>query len=214
MEAKMAKKRRMSLLEQTEQPMRWGRAIWSGIFGVTVMMAFVDIYYLMGLTPFSYEQYLGSLLRGTNYGQENWTVGFFANWVVGGAIGCLYAWAFEWVFKKSGTRYGVFLGLIHAAIAAIAIFPFFNVLHAESGTQLYPNFGFFGSGLGAATPILLLTGNLIFGATAGLLYGPVRSHRIRARAYEPGELIATGDDDQIGQVEGAPLSELTQRQRA
>lgn len=183
----MSKKRKVSLLGRTEQPMRWGRAIWSGILGVTMMMAFVDIYYLMGLTPFSYEQYLGSLLRGTAYGQENWTVGFFANWVVGGAIGCLYAWAFEWVTKKSGARTGIFLGLIHALVAAVAIFPFFNILHVEAGTHLYDRFGLFGSGLGASTPILLLFGNLLFGATVGIFYGPVRAQRIRARAYEPGE---------------------------
>jgi len=205
-------KRRVSLLGQTEPPMRWSRAIWSGILGTTVMMSFVDIYYLTGLTPFSYEIYLGSLLSGTDYGAENWTIGFFANWVVGALLGCLYAWAFEWVFKRAGARNGIIMGLIHAVIAAVAVFPFFNTLHAEAGTKLFSHFGIFGSGLGAITPLLLLFGNLLFGATAGLFYGPVRSFRVRARAYEPGESGMPGEPYQIEEHRDPRDSGLVYRQ--
>jgi hypothetical protein len=188
----MAKKK-VSLLSQIEQPINWFRAFICGIGGASLMMGFLDIFYMMGITPFSYEQYLGSLLRGTMYGQHNWIVGLLANWVVGGIFGFLYAYGFEYIFKRSGGRVGTALGLGHAVIAMVALFPFFTIMHQEVGTGLYPEFGFFGSGLGAPTPILLLMGHLLFGATVGTFYGPVRAYRVRARVYEPGEAGMPGE---------------------
>ena len=167
------------------------------------MMGFVDVFYMLGYTPFSFEQYLGSLLRGTIYGQHNWVLGFFANAITGGVFGFLYAYGFEYIFKRASGRIGTELGLGHAIIAMVAIFPFFNILHLEMGTGLYPHFGFFGSGLGAPTPVLLLMGHLLFGAAMGTFYGPVRAYRVRARAYEPGESGTPTDPDLIGPDEFA-----------
>jgi hypothetical protein len=178
-----------------DPPIAWRRAFISGVFGATMMMATLDIFFMMGITPFSFEQYLGGLLRGTPYGHHNWTVGFFANWIVGGVFGFVYAWAFEFVFKKSGGRLGTWLGLLHAGVAAVAVFPFFGILHEEARTGVYPDFGFFGVGLGGPTPILLLFSHLVFGATVGLFYGPVGSERIRSRFSEPGEKGMPGELD-------------------
>lgn len=177
--------RKSTLFSRTEQPIGWGRAFVSGVFGVSMMMGFIDIFYLMGVTPFSFEQYLGSLLRDTPYGQQNWIVGLLANWAAGGLFGFVYAWAFEYGLGRSGARSGAFVGLVHAIVAAIAVFPFFGILHAQSDTGVYREFGFFGVGLGAPTPILLLIGHLLFGVTVGLFYGPVRAYRVRAKVYEP-----------------------------
>lgn len=144
-------KRKVTRYEQTEQPIFWGRAFLSGILGVTMMMGFIDIFFMLGITPFSYEEYLGSLLRGSIYGPHNWIVGFLANWLMGGLFGFVYAWAFEMVFRRSGGRIGTYLGLVHAIIAAVAVFPFFNIIMDQMNLGLYPGFGFFGVGLGAPT---------------------------------------------------------------
>ena len=184
----------------------------SGVIGATLMMGFPDVFFMLGITPFSFEQYLGSLLRGTIYGQQNWVVGLFANWLVGGLMGFVYAWAFEWVFHKSGGKIGTYVGLMHAIVVALAVFPFFNILHVEAETGLYPDFGFFGVGLGAPTPILLLMGHLLFGATVGLFYGPVRAFRVRARVFEPGEFGMPGEPDVIPFSEDHHQSKLVYRQ--
>jgi hypothetical protein len=189
--------RKISRLAQTEQPINWSRAFLCGIGGSSLMMGFVDIFFMLGLTPFSYEQYMGSLLRGSIYGPHNWTVGLIANWLVGGVFGFLYAYGFEYHFRKASGRIGATLGLGHAIIAMVALFPFINIIHQEVATGLYPDFGFFGSGLGAPTPILLLMGHLLFGATVGTFYGPVQGYRVRARAFEPDESGMIGDTDLI-----------------
>ena len=89
------------------------------------------------------------------------------------------------------------MGLGHAVLAMVAFFPFFNILHQQIGTGLYPDFGFFGSGLGGPTPILLLIGTLLFGATMGTFYGPVRAYRVRSRIFEPGETGMPGEEGVI-----------------
>jgi hypothetical protein len=208
---KIKPKRKVTLLAQTEPPIFWTRAFISGVLGATMMMGLLDIFYMMGITPFSYEQYLGSLLRLTPYGHHNWTVGVLANWFVGGLFGFVYAWAFEFVFKKSGARAGIWLGLLHAGLAALVLFPFFNILHEEARTFAYPDFGFFGVGLGGATPILLLFGHLLFGATVGLFYGAVGSARIRARHFEPAEMGMPGEDDVLPEGEDLHDSQLVYR---
>lgn len=204
-------KRKVSLMAQNEPPIYWTRAFLSGMLGATMLMGFLDIYCMMGITPFSFEQYLGSLLRGTPYGHHNWTVGVFANWFMGGMFGLVYAWAFEFVFHKSGGRVGTWVGLVHAIIAGVAVFPFFNILHEQVNTGVYPGFGFFGVGLGPATPILIVVGHLLFGATVGLFYGPVGSARVRARYWEPGEAGMPGELDVLSDHEDVRDSRLVYR---
>jgi hypothetical protein len=204
-------KRKATLFERTEQPIFWGRAFLSGVIGSIVMMGFIDNFFMLGITPFTYEQYLGSLLRGTIYGHANWIVGFLANLLMGGLFGFVYAWAFEYVFKRAGTRNGVYVGLFHSIIAAVAVFPFFNIIMAQMNLGLYPGFGFFGVGLGAPTPILLLMGHFLFGAAVGLFYGPVRAFRVRARAWEPGEMGMPGELDVTPESEDERDSKLVYR---
>ena len=71
------------------------------------------------------------------------------------------------------------------------------------GVTVYSNFGFFGVGLGARTPVLLLAGHLIFGATMGTFYGPVGRLRVRARLFDPWENVAQGDAGAVTEDEDA-----------
>ncbi len=199
----MAKKK-VSELEQLlsqEQPIHWVRAMLTGVVGVSFMMAFIDIFSMMGITSFSYEVYLGSMIRAQDFGVHNWTVGVAANWVLGAVFGIAYAYFFEYGFGRASVKNGLRAGLWHAAFAAVAAFPFFNAVHEQQGLQRFAHFGFFGSGLEPATPLLLLVGHLIFGATVGLLYGPVRLGRVMMRLHEPGEVGSPGDPEVITEEE-------------
>jgi hypothetical protein len=198
--------KKISELEQlmrAEQPIHWGRAVLTGILAVSLMMAFVDVFNMMGLTRFSYEVYLGSILRGEDTGVHNWTVGLLANWVMGAVFGIAYGYFFEYRFARASARKGIQLGFVHAAMAAFAVFPFFNAIAEQIGLSRYANFGFFGFGLDPATPLLLLVGHLVFGATVGLLYGPVRLERVMMRRHEPGQTLPPGHPDAITEQQDA-----------
>ncbi len=180
-----------------EQPMNWQRAMLSGMVSAALMMAFVDCFAMMGLIHFSFEHYLGSLIRATPYGVQNWTVGFFANLLMGGLFGWIYGYAFENVFRARSAKLGIQVGFFHAIFAGMFVFPFFNIMHAEVQSHAYPKFGFLGASIGAATPLVIVVGHLLFGATMGTLYGPIRLNRLRLRIAEPGMSNARtpGPDD-------------------
>lgn len=179
--------RRVSKFESSEQPLQWTYAIFCGAVSAIFMMSFIDIFYMMGITPFTYEDYIGSLIHQGQYGGQVWTIGFLANLVIGSLFGILYAYCFEYPFKRATPRLGIWLGVWHTLAAAFALFPFFNAIHEFMGIQLYSNFGILGSGLGLQTTILLITGHLLFGVCMGLFYGPVGLERVRAKEFEPGE---------------------------
>jgi hypothetical protein len=170
---------------QNAQPMNWTRAFISGVFASLVLMSFIDIFYMMGVTPFSLEVYIGSIFRDSLVGTHNWTIGFMVNLVMGGVFGLIYGFFFEDVFQRSGSRVGLLTGVFHILLAAVAVFPFFGIIAEQEGTELFPHFGVLGSGLGAATPLVLIIAHLLFGATMGLFYGPVRLNRLRAKFMEP-----------------------------
>lgn len=203
---------------RNEQPINWPRAFIVGFIGASMMMAFIDIFAMMGWTTFSFEKYLGSILWVDNYGPRAWVVGLMANWFLGGIFGILYGYFFEYTFRRANVSVGLVMGLIHAAVAALAFFPFFSMIHqffAESGvgdqaygTPFGSGFGFFGAGLGPLTFVLLLGGHMLFGATMGLLYGPVRAERIRMREFEPGEYGLPGEKGVIAESED-PTDRLT-----
>lgn len=197
-------KRKVSEVERlmrNEQPISWGRAFVVGVIGATLMMGLLDSFNMMGFTQFSYETYIGSLIRNEAHGAHNWTVGVFANWFLGGIFGVFYAYFFEYFFSRASAREGLLLGVAHVALAAFAFFPFFNAIHEQMGVMLYPSFGILGSGLGVATPLLLIVGNLLFGATVGTLYGPVRLERVMTRYFEPGETGMPGEPGVISASE-------------
>jgi hypothetical protein len=201
---RVAKITRHTLYESVAQPIGWRRAFVCGVFASWVMMAFIDICYMMGITQFSLEVYLGSMIRATNAdAPRSWLVGCFANWVVGGLAGIIYAYLFEYLFKKASARTGFFAGLMHAAFATIAIFPFFNALRQQMSVVMpySDSFGVLGSGIGIATPLVLLLGHVIFGVTIGVGYGPVRTNRVRMRTFEPGEIVEKDDHTGITEEE-------------
>jgi hypothetical protein len=175
------------MMEQTEQPINWWRAFLSAWAAATLMMSVVDIFYMLGITPFCFEVYLGSLLFASSAGTHMWTAGLFANWILAAVFSVFYGYFFENVFRRSGARPGFLLGLAHASLAAVAIFPFFNAIREFVGIRLYSNFGFFGAGLGPETPIILLLAHVIFGTTLGTFYGPVGRDRVHARFTEAWE---------------------------
>ncbi len=190
-------RRRISRFEASEQPMNWGRAIFCGMVGAAMFMGFLDIFNTMGRADFSLEVYIGSLFTDSRYDTHAWTLGFFANLFLGGLFGIFYAYCFEFVFKAAGARVGLIIGFFHALIAAVAFFPFFNTIHEFMRTDAYPHFGFFGSGMGGQTVLLLFIGHLLFGVAAGTFYGPVRVGRVRSRVSEPGESGLPGDVNTI-----------------
>jgi hypothetical protein len=172
-----------------------------GALSATFLMAFIDTFYLMGITPFSFELYLGGLIRQTPYGQHNWTLGFLASLGMGALFGIFYGYCFEYVFFQAKSRIGMWVGVWHIIAAGVGFFPFFGVMHEYLNTGLYPEFGFLGSSLGAVTPILLMLVHLFFGASMGLFYGGVRAERVRDRYFEPGESGQPGDPDVITETE-------------
>lgn len=178
---------KLKLVETSEQPMNWKRAFFSGVAGSMLLMGMIDIFSMLQWTGFSYERYLGSLLLRTPYGTYVWTIGLLGGWIVGGLFGLAYAYLFESVFKRSGSKLGALLGVAHAAFAAFIVFPFFNMLHQEAGTYAYWHIGFFGAGIDTRTPFFLLFSHVLFGASVGLFYGPVGYERVRTRTFEPGE---------------------------
>lgn len=175
--------------------MNWARAFIVGAGSASLMMAFIDIFNMMGVTPFSFEKYLGTLITENQYAVHSFTIGVLVNWILGGIFGLFYAYFFEYVFKAANARLGTIVGFSHAILAAIAFFPFFGIIHEFLNTGLYRDFGFFGSSLGGPTPILLLFSHLIFGTMMGTFYGPVQRDRVRARHTEPGYLIFPGVQD-------------------
>ena len=187
-----------SLWSQHEQPILWRRAFLAGAAAASLMMGVVDAVSLVGLTPFSFEHYLGSLVLSDPASGNAWTAGVLVNWLIGGVFGFLYAYFFEYVYRRASAGLGLRLGLAHALAASVAFFPFFQLLHEQLGRSPYPEFGFFGTGLGAATPVVLLLAHLFFGVTVGLFYGPVRSARVHARVWEPGESGIPGERGVIG----------------
>lgn len=189
-------------LMRNEQPINWGRCVVTGVLASWMMMGFIDSFAMMGLTDFSYERYVGSVFFvGDPQAYHSWTLGFILNSLMGAVFALFYAYFFEFVFGKAKARLGTLLGIGHTALAAVAIFPFFNMAHEFMGTELYPGFGILGSGINAGTPILILAGHLLFGATVGLLYGPVRVQRIRAREFEPEETGTEGEVVQLAEYQ-------------
>lgn len=155
----------------------------------------------MGFTSFSYELFVGTLLVPDPYNPQSWILGFLANLVVGSIFGLFYGYCFEYIFFRATPRFGVQVGFWHAVIAAIAFFPFFGAIHEFMGRDLYPDFGLLGIGMETPTPILIVVGTLMFGASMGLFYGPVRSARVRARIFEPGETDLSVEEGRISAEE-------------
>jgi hypothetical protein len=173
-----------------------------------MLSAFIDIFAMMGLTRFCFEVYLGTIFRDSlEYTPRAWIVGFIANLVIGGVIGILYGVVFESYFYRANARVGALLGLGHAAVAALAIFPFFEVVREQLGLRMY-NFGFFGFGINVMTPLLLLVGHVMFGVTMGTFYGAVGARRVRTRDFEPDEELPPGDRRAVSEEED-PQDRLT-----
>ena len=181
-------RRRVSKLAKSEQPISWVRAFLSGIGGVSVMMGFIDI----SFSCWAIRHFLSSNTWGACCGAR-FTGSRIGSWVsspTGWWAVSLASCTAGHLNMSSGAPEGESVrlwGLDMPLFAAVAVFPFFAILQDQAHTGLYPDFGFFGVGLGAPTPILLLMGHLLFGMTVGLFYGPVRAYRVRARVYEPGE---------------------------
>jgi hypothetical protein len=191
--------KKVSSIYLLEQPINWGRAFICGMFGSAILMAWLDIFYMMGFTTFNLELFVGTILRNSlEFAPRAWLVGAIANLIFGGIFGVFYGYLFEYITHRSGAKLGFEFGILHTAIVGIAVLPFFQVVHDQMGIPLYPNgLGFLGARLGLMTPLAIFFGHLLFGATMGLFYGPVREDRIRTRNFEPGEVGYAGDPNVI-----------------
>jgi hypothetical protein len=173
------------------------------MLGAAILMAWLDIFYMMGFTTFNLELFVGTILRDSmQFLPRAWLEGAIANLIFGGIFGVFYGYLFEYIYLRSGPRAGFLIGIFHTGFAAIAMLPFFQMVHDQMGLHLYPNgLGILGANLGAATPLLIVIGHLLFGTTVGLFYGPVRVDRIMTRNFEPGEVGYAGDPEVISAEE-------------
>jgi hypothetical protein len=200
--------KKVSSLYLLEQPINWGRAFLCGMLGAAILMAWIDIFDMMGLTPFNLEIYVGTMLRNsTEYLPRAWIEGGIANLIIGGITGVFYAYLYEYIYIRSSARLGAAIGMAHALFVGVALLPFFEAVHDQMGLQMFPHgLGFLGVRVGVVTPLVLFFGHVLFGAATGLFYGPVRADRIMTRNFEPGEVGHPGDPWVISPEEDEPDS--------
>ena len=75
--------------------------------------------------------------------------------------------------------------------------------------RIYENgFGFLGSSINPATPLLIIVGHLIFGMTMGTFYGPIGLERLHARQFEPGESGKAYEDPDVITPEDDPIDRV------
>ncbi len=201
----MATKRDPHRILRNAHPINWARSFIVGAFAAFAMISVMDIFSMMGVTRFTFESYIATLAGGL-YTPRSWIFGFIINLALGGLFGMLYGYFFEYVFREATPMRGVMVGFAHALIAAVALFPFFQIIREQMAmgreellgeAAQYMEFGFFGFGFGPETGILLLMAHLLFGLTMGTLYGPVRGDRIQMAAFEPGAFGQPGEEGVI-----------------
>jgi hypothetical protein len=167
------------------QPINWGRAFFCGIFGALGLLGVMDSVFMAGYQKFSLELFLGSLFTQDRFDDPGWMLGFFLCLFLGGMFGILYSYFFEYQFKRVTVRLGLVLSGIHLFVLGAFVLPFIHMLHQELETGLYPHLGPLGLSLGIATPLTLVVGHLLFGATMGLFYGAVQPDREQIARWEP-----------------------------
>src|SRR6478609_9321504 len=99
--------KKVSSLYLLEQPISWGRAFFCGMLGAAILMAWLDIFYMMGFTTFNLELFVGTILRDSmQFLPRAWLEGAIANLIFGGIFGIFYAYLFEYIYLHSGARAG------------------------------------------------------------------------------------------------------------
>lgn len=116
------------------------------------------------------ELLLGTL-TGMMPGPAVWVLGLVLHLLMSGAIALLYGLGFEYVSRRSGALPGVVFSLVHTVIGGL----FLGVLPALHplipGVLQAP--GAFMSNYGDAGVIAFVVLHAIYGATVGMMYGPV-----------------------------------------
>lgn len=192
------------------QPLNWGRAALCGVLGAFFLSCLVLTVAGMGYVDFTIENYLGELLYASaawHSPYRAWIVGFLGNLALGAVFGVGYAAGFEYFFRRADVRVGLGMGLLHLIVAALTVFPAFNIVHefmadpSHPGTGPYAGFGLLGYGLSPDLTAALACGHLLFGVIMGGLYGPVREERVRLSQFEPRTLGDGEGDDTLADLE-------------
>lgn len=90
-------------------------------------------------------------------GTRIWAVGVLAHLLVGGVLGLLYAFVFEYVVHQSGVGVGMMIGL-------------YNTIFAGFAWALLGGPGPFWDGDGAAGIFALSVSHVVYGAVVGAMY--------------------------------------------
>lgn len=178
-----------------EQVINWRKAVLSGILGAICMAAFVDVFYMLDLIPFTFEHYFGSLFGGTALarGHRVWLLGAAIHLGFGAVFGIVYAFLLENALKRTSPRIGASLGVAHGLLAGVFLFPFFGLMRTYFERDPYAGFGFLGVGLGFGMLPLILAAHAIFGYVTTMSYGSIGNARRHERFAEPGTIYPIGD---------------------
>jgi hypothetical protein len=128
-----------------------GRAFVAGIVGALVMGLIMELLRLAGV-PLQIPSQLGAAL-----GTRIWAVGFAAHLLIGGLLGLVYAFVFEYVLHEAGVGPGALLGACNTIFAGF-------VWSALGGP------GSFWHLLGVSGIGALFLVHIAFGAVVGSLY--------------------------------------------
>lgn len=157
--------------------MKTGRAFLAGVIGGVVMSLLMAMGRLVGM-PANLEMMLGTMF-GSPPGATVWLLGFIMHLVISGLIALIYAWGFEYVVHRSGAVVGAGFGIIHAIIGGI-VMGMMPMMHPLMPEPMMPP-GAFMSNLGLSGVVAEFMLHMIYGATVGAVYGPVR----RVQVHRP-----------------------------
>jgi hypothetical protein len=145
----------------------------AGIIAAGVMTLAMAFLRFAGMS-LAFELLLGSFV--TSDPANAWLAGFGMHLLVGGLAGVLYGAVFEWITGGAGWSIGAAVGVLHAAVAGLALglLPF---VHPRIPEPL-PAPGFYMASFGILGVFTFFAMHLLFGAIVGEVYRPVKvEHR-------------------------------------
>ena len=119
------------------------------------------------------EMLMGTMLLGE--GAAAWLLGLGMHLVLSGLIALAYAWGFETVTGRASAALGAAFGVLHIAVAGVAMGAVVPLVHRWVPEQT-PGPGYFLTNHGALGAAAFVVLHLVFGAVVGALYaGHVRA---------------------------------------
>jgi hypothetical protein len=139
----------------------------AGVAGATVFSMFAGFARTMGMTKMSIEKILGGMFgKGTGAAVAGWIMHYMSSII----FAVIYVLIFNFLVTTNGWFHGAVIGLVHGIMFGAIILPMMGIMHPaiKSGDIEAP--GFFGVNAGSKTPIVIIVGQIIFGAILGGTY--------------------------------------------